>query len=521
VDTDFVAPELPGDDPNQWASDLGFYRKTSAGLGEQTLRILERRRQTAVVKRRGWLVRRALLAADLIGLTTGFFLAQLLYAHQVGVDHVPTQKEIFAFLLSLPGWVFVAKLYKLYDRDEAQTDHTTPDEIAAVFHLVTVCTWTVYAITRLSGIAHPQVAKVVAFWVISIPLIAVARALARAVVRRRITYLQNTVIVGGGLTGQLIARKLLQHPEYGVNLIGFVDRAPLELGPGLEHLALLDTPESLPTLVRLFDVERVIIAFSQDSHELTLDLIRSLKDLDIHIDVVSRYFEVVAPGMGIHTVEGVPMIGIPPLRLSHSSRLIKRVTDIVGATLGLLLMMPLLVMIAIAIRLDTPGPVFFRQIRRGYGEGVFEILKFRTMVSEAEELKSSFGHLNIHAQSNGDPRMFKIPNDPRITRVGAILRRYSLDELPQLLNVLKGDMSLVGPRPLILEEDEHVEKWARNRLALKPGITGLWQVLGRSTIPFGEMTRLDYLYVTNWSLGGDLRLLMRTLPVLFGSRGAY
>jgi exopolysaccharide biosynthesis polyprenyl glycosylphosphotransferase len=490
-------------------------------LGERTLSILERRRRTARVKRRGWLVRRALLVADLVGLNLGFFLSQAIFAQSHHGDHIPRAGEVLVFFLSLPVWVLVAKLYKLYDRDEARTDHTTSDETASVFHLVTVCAWSVYAFTRISGLAHPEVGKVVAFWALTIPLMSLARAGARAIVRRRITYLQNTVIVGTGMTGQLIARKLLQHPEYGINLVGFVDREPLTLEPPLGHLAVLDEPGALPDIVRLFDIERVIIAFSRDSHELTNDLIRSLKDLDVHIDVVPRCFDVVAPGMGIHTVEGVPMIGIPPLRLSRSSRLIKRITDIVGATFGLLLLLPLFVVIAIAIKIDTPGPIFFRQTRRGYGEKVFEIFKFRTMVREAEQLKPDVGHLNVHAQTNGDPRMFKIPNDPRITRVGAILRAYSLDELPQLINVLKGEMSLVGPRPLILEEDEHVQTWARRRLVLKPGITGLWQVLGRSTIPFGEMTRLDYLYVTNWSLSGDLRLLLRTLPVLFGSRGAY
>jgi lipopolysaccharide/colanic/teichoic acid biosynthesis glycosyltransferase len=165
--------------------------------------------------------------------------------------------------------------------------------------------------------------------------------------------------------------------------------------------------------------------------------------------------------------------------------------------------------------------VFFRQTRVGIGDRTFQMYKFRTMEVDADARKGEVAHLNMHAENGGDGRMFKVPDDPRTTEFGRFLRRYSLDELPQLLNVLKGDMSLVGPRPLILDEDRQVEDWARKRLFVKPGITGLWQVLGRSDIPFEEMTRLDYLYVINWSLGGDLSLMLKTIPAIFRARRAY
>jgi lipopolysaccharide/colanic/teichoic acid biosynthesis glycosyltransferase len=177
---------------------------------------------------------------------------------------------------------------------------------------------------------------------------------------------------------------------------------------------------------------------------------------------------------------------------------------------------PLLAAIALAIRLDSKGPVFFRQVRMGRG-GTFRIWKFRTMIADADERKHEVAHLNKHLANGGDPRMFKITNDPRVTRVGAFLRRYSLDELPQLFNVVTGEMSLVGPRPLILDEDQYIDSWGRQRLDLKPGITGQWQVLGRTEIPFEEMVKLDYLYVTSWSLFTDLKLILRTVPVLVGT----
>ena len=258
----------------------------------------------------------------------------------------------------------------------------------------------------------------------------------------------------------------------------------------------------------------MIIAFSGDSHEDTLELMRELKDFDVRVDLVPRLFELVPPTADIHMLEGMPLIGLPRPRLSRSSMLLKRALDVAVSALGLVLLSPLLIAIAVLIKLDSPGPVLFRQLRMGQGERKFTIYKFRTMVQDAEARKRDVAHLNKHARNGGDPRMFKIPDDPRITRVGSFLRRYSLDELPQLINVLRGEMSLVGPRPLILGEHYHVDDWGRRRLDLKPGITGLWQVLGRDAIPFEEMIKLDYRYVTTWSLWGDLWLILRTFPIL-------
>jgi exopolysaccharide biosynthesis polyprenyl glycosylphosphotransferase len=367
--------------------------------------------------------------------------------------------------------------------------------------------------------AVPNLAELISFWALGVAFVVFARAGARAVARRRPAYLQNAVIVGAGEVGQLIARKLLQHPEYGVNLVGFVDADPPSYREGLDHVALLGPPDRLVAMVRLFDVERVVIAFSNDRHDETLDLIRSLKDLDIQIDIVPRLFEIVGPQVGIHTIEGLPLIGLRPLNLSSSSRLLKRTMDIAFSLAGLAALAPLFALVAWRIRRDSPGPVFFRQERIGADDRPFRIFKFRTMVADAEERKTEVGHLNMHV--GGDARMFKIPDDPRVTVVGRFLRRYSIDELPQLLNVLRGEMSLVGPRPLIVDEDRCVAAWARRRLDLKPGATGLWQVLGASDIPFEEMTKLDYLYVTNWTLWGDVRLIFRTIPAVLRARQAH
>lgn len=499
---------------------LELHDELRAAVGERTLEIVERRRRTAVVRHRGWLVRRVLLVADLVGLLLAMSLAEWLVNRHNGLGTLGTRAEVFAFVASLPVWVVVAKTYGLYDRDEERTDHSTTDDLAGVFHMVTVCTFLFWAAAYVTSIAHPTPPKLLIFWGAAICVITVGRAAARTLARRHVAYLQNTVIVGAGDVGQLIAKKLLNHPEYGINLVGFVDAQPKERRDDLEHLALLGDATRLPAIVRLFDIERVIVAFSGESHEETIDLIRDLKELDVQVDIVPRLFELVGPGMGIHTVEGLPLMGLPPFRLSRSSRLLKRGTDVALGLAGLIVVAPLFVAITAAIKLTSPGPVFFRQVRMGAGDRPFRIFKFRTMVVDADARKAEYAHLNQYLSPGGDPRMFKIPDDPRVTRLGRVLRRYSLDELPQVFNVLLGQMSLVGPRPLILDEDQHVAHWARRRLNLKPGITGPWQVLGRNGIPFEEMVKLDYLYVTSWSLFTDLKLMTRTVPVLVRGRGA-
>jgi exopolysaccharide biosynthesis polyprenyl glycosylphosphotransferase len=497
----------------------------AAGIDERTLEIIEHRRSTAFVRRRGWLVRRMLLLADVVGFTVAFVVTQLLFpatASTAPFDRVEPGLELLLLLASLPAWAVVAKIYGLYDHDEERTDHTGIDDVVALVHAVTVGAWTVVAVAWLTGLGQPYFGKVLTFWVLAIALVILARASARALSRRHIAYLQNTVIVGAGDVGQLVARKFLQHPEYGINLVGFVDSDAKERRHGVEHVALLGPPEDLPRIVRAFDIERIIIAFSPDSHERTLDLIRSLHDLWIQVDIVPRLFELVSPSASIHTVEGLPLVGLPPVRLSRSSRMLKRAMDIALSLAALLLLSPLLAVIALAIKVESAGPVFFRQVRMGAGNRPFRIYKFRTMVADAEERKGELAHLNRHARKDSDSRMFKIWNDPRATKLGRFLRLASLDELPQLLNVLKGEMSLVGPRPLIPEEDSFVNGWARKRLDLKPGMTGLWQVLGRNEIPFDEMVKLDYLYLTSWSLWNDCRLLFRTIPlVLKGQGGRY
>ena len=472
------------------------------------------RQSSGGATKRGRLVGRLLVGADALGLCLAFLLAQLLFAPMEGADdRLGVAAETFVFLATLPGWILIAKLHGLYDRDEERTDHSTADEFVGVLHVVTLGAWIFIAGAWLTGLVHPDMAKLMTFWTLAIVLVPVGRAGVRAISRQRASYKQNTVIVGAGEVGQRIAQKFQRHPEYGITLLGFIDAAPRERYGAALEIPVLGSPHELPRLIPDLNVERVVIAFTKESHESTIRLIRALSCHDVQVDVVPRLFEVVGPNAEAHTVGGVPLIGLTPPRLSSSALALKRLVDLAVSSIALVLLAPAFALIGAMIKLDSEGPVFFRQLRMGAGNRAFRINKFRTMTTDAETRKPAVSHLNVHREA-GDARMFKVEDDPRVTRVGGLLRRYSLDELPQLINVLRGEMSLVGPRPLILAEDRYVGDWARRRVDLRPGMTGVWQVMGRTEIPFEEMVGLDFLYVTNWSFGNDFRLLFRTIPVI-------
>ncbi len=481
-------------------------------LDRRTASLLERRRSAASrhpARRRGWFVRRALLAADAAGLILAYLLAKLIVSGGSGAN---PWAQFAVLVLALPLWVVAAKLYGLYDRDEEHVDHSTIDEVVGVFQLVTLGAWSFFVASWLAGFASPHVPRLILFWLLAVVFVTSARGLARTIARRSPLYLQNTIIVGAGHIGQLAARKLLQHPEYGINLVGFVDAHPRPRRPELEHLALLGPPDRLPEIISVLDIERVIIAFSDADHEELLRTIRELRKLDVQIDVVPRLFEIVGPKAGIHTFEGLALVGLPPSRLSPSSRLLKRSLDCVLAFVMIIFLAPLMAAIAVAIRLDSEGPVLFRQRRLGRDMRPFTVLKFRTMRvdTDQEEHRRYIATTLTHDAAPNANGLYKLDRSSSVTSVGRFLRKTSLDELPQLFNVLAGDMSLVGPRPCLDYETEGFAEHHFERFLMPPGLTGLWQVTARARSTFGEALDMDVEYVRGWSFSLDLRLLLKT-----------
>jgi exopolysaccharide biosynthesis polyprenyl glycosylphosphotransferase len=452
-----------------------------------------------------------------LGLSIAFALTEIAFAGQPGlVASVGTGFETLVFAATLPAWVVGAQLYGLYDHDDERAYHSTVDEFASVFHLVTVCAWGFFALSWLTGLTDPNQKKLATFWVLAIVLMTLARVGARAFARRLQPYIQNTVIVGAGTVGQVIGRKVFQHPEYGMRLLGFVDSGPRDQRGDLRQLQILGEPNDLPRLVRELNIDRVIFAFSNDRHNEALESIRVLRELSVQVDIVPRLYEAFGEQVVFHSVEGLPLLGLPPVGLSRASRLIKRGIDVIGAAVGLLLVFPLFVAIAVAVKLDAPGPVFFRQRRLGMNMREFTVLKFRTMKEDTDEAahREYINKLMMNGDvAPEDGGLYKLGRQDRITTIGRRLRETSLDELPQLLNVLRGDMSLVGPRPCIPYETDHFKPHHFERFRVPAGLTGLWQVTGRAHTTFSDALDLDVAYARSWSLGLDLRLLART-PVL-------
>jgi exopolysaccharide biosynthesis polyprenyl glycosylphosphotransferase len=353
--------------------------------------------------------------------------------------------------------------------------------------------------------------EILVFGLLAMSLTLVVRAVARGGLIR-IARAERVLLVGEGEITAALIRKMRSHPEYGLNPVGFVLSNP---GCGsTRELPVLGDLDQLPNVLDGQAIDRIVVSPEQiDPHQL-MDLLYRCKELSRKVSLLPSVSDAMGPSTEIDDVEGVTVLGLNPPVLGRSSRFMKRALDVAGAGFALLITAPLAAVIALVIKLDSRGSVLFRQQRVGKEGRRFELVKFRTMVADAEQRGAEL------VPQSSDPHWLKLDRDPRVTRVGRYLRRSSLDELPQLWNVLRGEMSLVGPRPLVESEDELVEGWARGRLDLTPGITGYWQVLGRTIIPFAEMVKLDYLYVTNWSLWTDIRLILRTLPAVITGRGA-
>jgi exopolysaccharide biosynthesis polyprenyl glycosylphosphotransferase len=442
-------------------------------------------------RRRAWLTRRALAATDVVALALAVVAVGLL------ADRL-TPDQTLAALAGLPLALVCFRANGLYQGDVRRIGHMTIDDVPGLVKALPATVVLLWAWLSLLG--EPPASFGTLLWLGALGggLVLVARATARRGLRAALAP-ERVLLVGDGPELPALARKLRKHASYGAEPVAVVS---------------LSEPLDLERAVGEAGVERVIIAGDEADCGTRLELLRRCKQLSLRVGVVPRLHEALGQAVLVDEVEGITLLSVPAPVLSPSARALKRAIDVVGAALGLLLAAPLLLVLAVAIKRDSRGPVLFRQRRVGQWGRRFRIAKLRTMVVDAEARQAE---LLAHSR---DPGWLLIDDDPRVTRVGRFLRRTSLDELPQLWNVLRGQMSLVGPRPLIESEDRQLSGWRRSRVDLKPGLTGLWQILGRTDIPFDEMVTLDYLYVTNWSLWGDVRLLLRTIPVLLSRRGA-
>jgi exopolysaccharide biosynthesis polyprenyl glycosylphosphotransferase len=459
------------------------------------------------VRARDAVYRRMLAGADLIAAGVTLLLA----ISVLGGDVVT-----LPLIAATPLVVLASKVIGLYDRDEHLLHRSTLDEAPALFQLATLYTLLIWLFAGV--FVHETVAgapeglgrdQILGLWGLLFVTTMAARTIARRIARGTVPH-ERCLVLGESPETDQLGKKLDGSRSIRASVVG---RVPLtKADPGADG-SVLGELEELGSILAHNEIHRVIVAPGTADSEELLDAIRLTKSLGVKVSVLPRLFEVVGSAVRFDDVDGITLLGVPHYGLTSSSQALKRGMDLVGSAIGLVLLAPLLSAIALAVKLTSPGPVFFRQTRIGRDGKEFRMVKFRTMFDGADEQKAELAELN---EAEG---LFKIANDPRLTSVGRVLRRFSFDELPQLVNVLRGEMSLVGPRPLVTDDDRRVEGWQRRRLALRPGMTGVWQVLGSSRVPLREMVKIDYLYGANWSLWLDMKILLRTIPYVVARRG--
>jgi len=440
--------------------------------------------------------RRLLVLADVIAMTLALAVCiPLLGQHDTLTPLVGAGAALI---------VVLSKILNLYDRDELLIRKSTLDEAPKLFQVATLMALLLWLGNPFLIDGELGRKQVLGFWLLLAGLLPVVRSSARRLARR-LTPVENCLLVGTASACDHARDKIQSGQSVHAQVVAQVEME--------SDADVADASAAVALLAQEHDIHRVIVAPPETDQGEVLNLIRASKQIGLKVSVLPRMLEVVGSSVEFDDLEGLNVLGVRRFGLTRSSAMVKRAMDIVGSAIGLVLVGPVLALIAIAIRLDSRGPVLFRQHRVGREGQMFEMLKFRTMVAGAHRWQDE-----LEEQNEADG-LFKIADDPRITRVGRILRRTSMDELPQLFNVFVGEMSLVGPRPLVLADDQRVQGWYRRRLHLTPGMTGRWQVLGSARVPLHDMVKLDYLYVANWSVWGDMKILLRTAGFMLGGRG--
>ena len=420
----------------------------------------------------------------------------------IGVQFLMGADLRFAAILTIPFMVVLARGFGLYERPGRGLGRSTLTDVPRQFQLATLLALIVSVLgDRLIWEPWTSDATLV-FWLGLLVTLPTGRALARWVPAALAP--ERCLVIGDIERAARVRRTIAGLSGGRSQLVGWV---------ALDQLSQVESRQALTDLVVSAHVEHVVIApLVVDTAEV-IEVVRSLDELDIRITLMPRLLELASATLTPDVIGAAAGLDVRRLGLSRGERLLKRSLDLVGAAVIGAVTAPLLAVIAVAIRMTSRGPVLFRQQRIGRDGNPFSMFKFRTMVIDAEARK---GELRSRNEADG---LFKLVDDPRVTRVGRLLRRTALDELPQLLNVVRGQMSLVGPRPLIAEEDRTIAGWHRRRLRVRPGMTGVWQVMGSARVPLSEMVELDNLYVLSWSPWLDLKILLRTAAFVLARKG--
>jgi exopolysaccharide biosynthesis polyprenyl glycosylphosphotransferase len=420
------------------------------------------------------------------------------------------------------GLLFTGLMMLAFQMDQVYQHWRGRPWLDQVYRIINATAKSVVVILAIAFVVQPlQYSRLLLIeaGIIAIVLLALSRIVQNQIVgwlRARGVGVGRVIIVGAGEVGRTVMRTIVARPELGYQVVGFVDDNAEKGRTDIGRFKALGSTDNLVQLIEKEAVDEVVITLPWMYHRKIMGIVRECERQQVSAGIVPDLFQMSLSKVDVDDLGGVPLIGVREVGFGRGALLVRRAMDIMGASVGLVLGAPLLAVIALAIRLDSPGPILFRQMRVGSGGKLFEVYKFRSMCERAEAELEQLRDLN-----EADGPLFKIQDDPRVTRVGRFLRHTSFDELPQFWNVLRGEMSLVGPRPALPDEVGRYSEWHKKRLEVRPGMTGLPQVSGRSLLSFDEMVLLDIYYIENWSLWLDVKILLRTLPkVLFGD-GAY
>jgi len=461
-------------------------------------------------------IRKFEFATDLCLVTVCYFLIYLVRSSSIiGLPPLPPiSTYLLPLYFSVPLWTNFLYTCDVY----------TSRRIGSLFRAVSpvLRAWlfvgiTLPALLFMLRLHHYSAGFVFAYLALSGTVLTAKRIVGYGVLRRirsKGLNTRNMIIVGTGQRAQAFADALNNHPEWGIRISGFVDEDPEMVGAKLKNGDVIGSLDQLPHLITSMQVDEVVFVVPRKWIDKLTDAVLVCEKVGINARLAADFFSHEIAQTAIEEIDGLPLLTFNPTPHPAGARLMKQAFDLAVAPVMLVLSAPLFVLAAIGIKLTSPGPIFFKQERCGLNGRKFKMLKFRTMVHNAEALKHKIGHMN---EMSGP--VFKARNDPRVTRFGAFLRKFSLDELPQLINVLQGDMSIVGPRPPVPEEVAKYDLAERRRLSMKPGLTCLWQVKGRNNTDFHDWMKLDLQYIDNWSLLLDLKILLLTFPAVITGTG--
>jgi undecaprenyl-phosphate galactose phosphotransferase len=428
---------------------------------------------------------------------------------------------LILFLIAAAFFIFIFQINNLY---KINVIFNRAAHLTAIIKSLYYGTLNIVVISHLVKSSEILDSRLIIFMfvVMVIPILYLLRVEVgrRILLRYKQQFNTNVLIIGDGTTGKLLATKLLFENPEGINILGFVVKDKI-IEKKLNGIEVLGTLDNIKEIHRQFEVDEIIIAIDDIKYEKLLEILDTCNTLNVTVKLTSELFEIVTKKVSTEKYAGIPVLNVSPHYSNSLSFRLKRIVDILLSSLGLILLSPIFLIVGLLVKLSSEGPIFYKQLRVGKNGKVFNFYKFRSMTIDesGEEARRQQMIEFIRNNDNIDEHDTKIVNTSRITWIGKIIRRLSIDELPQLINVIRGEMSLVGPRPSLPYEFDNFDTWQKRRVSVLPGCTGVWQVWGRSSVSFRDSVVLDLYYVNNMSPWLDIQLILKTIPVMLFSRG--